>query len=381
MNRIWKLATSAGVGAVAAALCTVPASAATLTSTPHASTDHGVVFVQNDNLSGNTIIAYDRTASGGLTKVGDYRTGGNGGRANGAAADFLASQGSLSYDRSTHLLYAVNAGSNTLTVFAVDGDRLTRLQVISSGGDFPVSVAARGPLVFVLNGRDGGSVSGYVQVGGHLVAIPQWHRDLRLNTPTDANEFTHLPGQIGFTPDGSKLIVATKAGGNTVDVFRMGIFGLSENPAVTSLPGAVPFAFDFDANGHLVLAEAGTNSVATFWIGASGALTQLDNAPTGQAATCWIVGSNGTFYVSNAASSNLSLFSSDSAGALTDHGTAPADAGTIDAAASSDGKYLYVQSGVTGLVDIYWIGADGSLTANGSVSVPHGVGQEGIVAL
>ena len=50
----------------------------------------------------------------------------------------------------------MNAGSNTITVFAVHGDRLTRLQVIGSGGEFPVSIAARGSRVYVLNARDGG---------------------------------------------------------------------------------------------------------------------------------------------------------------------------------------------------------------------------------
>ena len=78
----------------------------------------------------------------------------------GAAVDFLASQGSLAYDREDGLLYAVNAGTNTVTVFTVPGDRLVRHQVISSGGSFPVSIAVRGHVVYVLNARDGGSVQG-----------------------------------------------------------------------------------------------------------------------------------------------------------------------------------------------------------------------------
>ena len=60
------------------------------------------------------------------------------------------------------------------------------------------------------------------------------------------------------------------------------------------MPGTVPFAVDFDAAGHLVVTEAGTNALATFTIAADGTLAPIDEQPTGQAATCWIVQANGT---------------------------------------------------------------------------------------
>jgi hypothetical protein len=52
----------------------------------------------------------------------------------------------------------VNAGSNTISVFAVRGDRLALRQVLSSGGTFPVSVVVYGNLVYVLNALNGGSL-------------------------------------------------------------------------------------------------------------------------------------------------------------------------------------------------------------------------------
>jgi hypothetical protein len=113
------------------------------------------VFVQTDNLAGNTIVAYDRAGDGSLHQAGTYQTGGKGGALTGAVVDFLASQGSLAYDRANGLLYAVNAGSNTVTVFTVHGDRLTRHQVITSGWTFPVNIAVRGNVLYVLNARDG----------------------------------------------------------------------------------------------------------------------------------------------------------------------------------------------------------------------------------
>ena len=132
---------------------------------------HNAVFVQTDGLSGNQIVAYDRADDGTLTQVGVYNTGGRGGQLTGSVVDHTASQGSLTYDSSDNLLFAVNAGSNTVSVFAVFGDHLALRQVISSGGAFPVSVTASRGAVYVLNAEEGGSIQGYAIVYGHLVLI------------------------------------------------------------------------------------------------------------------------------------------------------------------------------------------------------------------
>ena len=344
-----------------------------------AATGSHVVFVQNDDPSGNTVVAYDRTPAGGLTQVGSYPTGGLGGILAGSVVDHLASEGSLTYDAASHLLFAVNAGSDSITVFAVNGDHLTRRQVIGSGGSFPVSVTADHGRVFVLNAREGGSVQGFRLAGGHLVRIPAWHRGLGLD-PDQTPEFTSTPGQIGFTPDGDQVIVTTKNGGNSVLVFHAGPGRLRE-PVDTSLPGTVPFGFDFDGAGHLALTEAGPNAVATFDVHANGSLTALATAATGQAATCWIVTTGQNAFASNAGSGSLSGYRIAAAGGLTALGNTATDAGTVDGAVSSDGAYLYVQAGASGTVDSYRVGADGSLTSTGSQVVPNAVGGEGIVAL
>jgi hypothetical protein len=242
----------------------------------------GAVFVQTDNTAGNTIAAFERTASGSLIAAGSYATGGVGAALQGSVVDHTASEGSLAYSEGS--LFAVNAGSNTITSFAVVGDHLIRRQVISSGGTFPVSIAARGDLLYVLNARGGGSVQGYLDAGGYLVRIPSWNRALGFN-PNPTPEFTSTPAQIGFTPNGSKLVVTTKGDSSSIDVFGVGPFGLSPAPTVTSVPGAVPFGFTFDRGGHLVITEAGPNAVATFAIQPNGTATQLAVLPTGQQAT------------------------------------------------------------------------------------------------
>ena len=202
---------------------------------------------------------------------------------NGSQVDHLGSQGSLTYDRSQSSLYAVNAGSNTVSVFSVRGDDLTLRQVVSSGGTFPVSVASHGNLVSVLNALNGGSVQEYYAFFGHLFPVPGSNRALGLTIPSDTNQFTHTPGQVSYSPDGSQLIVTTKASSNALDVFNVGFFGfLSRSPVVTSLPGTVPFAITFDQAGHLVIGEAGTSSLATFTLNRDGTATQIDSLARGQ---------------------------------------------------------------------------------------------------
>ena len=341
--------------------------------------DHAV-FVQTDNTAGNQVVAYNRSDNGGLTLAGTYNTGGLGGQLSGSVVDHLASQGSLTYDRRSAALYAVNAGSNTVSVFSVWGDHLTLRQVVNSGGTFPVSVAVHGSLVYVLNAENGGSVQGYVNFFGHLFAIPGSNRALGLD-PTASPQFVNTPGQVAFSPDGSQLIVTTKANGSDIDVFGVGHFGfLSPAPVVNSEPGAVPFAISFDGAGHLVIAEAGTNALATFILNPGGTVTPIDTVGTGQGATCWVAQAQGFFYVSNAMSGSVSQYSDSISGALALAGQTATDPGTVDASASIGGQYLYVQTGGNGIVDEFHVSASGSLAEIGSVTVAGAVGGEGIVA-
>ena len=323
------------VAVTAMAAAATPAFASASSSAGVGQTGHAV-FVQTDNAAGNRVVAYDRAADGTLALAGSYATGGRGGILAGSVVDHTASQGSLAYDAPNGLLYAVNAGSNTISVFGVRGDRLALREVLKSGGTFPVSVAVHGALVYVLNALNGGDVQGYKVIGSILVPLPGSRRALGLD-PNETPQFTSTPGQVAFTPDGSQLIVTTKNNGNDIDVFGVGFGGrLSAQPTVNSEPGTVPFAITFDQSGHLVIAEAGTNALATFALGAHGTVSLLNAAGT--------------------------------------------DPGTVDAASAAGGRFLYVQTGGNGIVDEFAVGTGGSLTKIGSVTVPGAVGGEGIAA-
>jgi DNA-binding beta-propeller fold protein YncE len=369
----------AAAAAVAAAAVTTAATPA-FASASNPAGPGGAVFVQTDNTAGNRVVAYDRAADGTLRRAGSYATGGRGGILAGSVVDHTASQGSLAWDPAHARLYAVNAGSNTISVFGVSGDRLALRQVLRSGGTFPVSVAVHGDLVYVLNALNGGDVQGFKTIGSLLIPLPGSRRALGLD-PAETPQFTSTPGQVAFTPDGSQLIVTTKNNGNDIDVFGVGSAGwLSARPTVNSEPGTVPFAISFDVSGHLVIAEAGTNALATFALSSRGTVRLLNEAGTGQAATCWVTPAGSYLFASNAGSANVSGFLSSAQGALTLLGSTGTDPGTVDAAAAAGGRFLYVQTGGNGIVDEFAVGTGGSLTKIGAVTVPGAVGGEGIVA-
>ena len=94
----------------------------------------------------------------------------------------------------------------------------------------------------------------------------------------------------------------------------------------------------FDTVGHLLVAEAGTNALASFALAPDGALTQLDAVGTAQAATCWIAPAQDYDYASNAGSASVSGFNATPNGHLTGLGNTTTDPGTVDASASAGGQ-------------------------------------------
>ena len=337
------------------------------------------VFVQTNDSEGNGIAVYHRSADGTLTYASTYATGGLGGRAAGSGSDPLASQGSLVLVPDQEVLLAVNAGSNTISVFEVNGDQLRLQQVLPSGGQFPVGFAVRGNLVYVLNAGGQGSVSGYRLGEGKVHPIGNSTRTLGLGNTTPPF-FLKSPAQVGFTPDGDHLIVTTKTL-NTVHVFSVGDGGrLSAEPTVNAAAG-VPFAFLFDRAGRLVLNFAANSSLQTFTVNADNTITAVTSAAgDGQAAACWLTLARGFDYASNTGSGSLSQFriKADGTPVLVNGTAATGIPGAVDSAVA--GHFLYVQSGMSASVHAFRVAGDGSLTRIQIASVPDGDDQEGMAA-
>ena len=375
MNRLIRIATIFSI----AVLASTPGVAA-----PQPDDDAGgrhAVFVQTNDPRGNSIDVYDRNSDGMLTFAASYPTGGAGSRAIGASSDPLASQDSLVYDRAHRLLFAVNAGSDSVSVFDVDGDRLELNQVVPSGGPFSVSVAVRGNLAYVLDAGLAGFVSGFRIEDGHVEPIEGSTRTLGLAN-TNPPFFLSSPAQIGFTPDGKQLLVTTKSN-NMVDVFQVQKDGQLSTQPVRNPEAPLPFAFVSGPGRLLVLVNAGNSSVATFTIDPSGTLTPA-GAPVsdGQAAACWIVEARGYQYVSNTGSNDISQYRvrGDGAVALVNATAASGVPGATDMTTANGGKFLYVLSGSSSTVYAYRVESDGSLTFIQTVAVPDGANMEGIAA-
>ena len=96
------------------------------------------VYVQTNDAERNEIVAFDRAGDGRLTPLGRYETGGRG-----TGVPHLASQSSVVLSDDGAWLLVANAGSDELSLFAVETDRPRLAGRIASGGNRPTSSTMR----------------------------------------------------------------------------------------------------------------------------------------------------------------------------------------------------------------------------------------------
>jgi 6-phosphogluconolactonase (cycloisomerase 2 family) len=341
----------------------------------------GDVYVMTNQSSGNSVMVFHRDAAGMLTFSATFASGGNGA---GTGADPLGSQGALVLSEDQRLLFAVNAGSDSVSVFAVWGDRLKLLDTVPSGGAMPVSLAVQHGLVYVLNAAGTPNISGFFvdPENNRLVALAGSTQDL----PGGA---AAAPAEVSFTPDGSALVV-TEKGTSSIDTFAL---DKGRPGAGVSFPssGATPFGFAFGHDDVLIVSDAaggpaGTAAVSSYAVDEDGNVAIVTPAlGDTQKAACWlVVPRNGRFaYTANAASNTISEYGVSADGNLTLLDAAAASTGTgstpTDMALSGNSHFLYTRDGGKGAVSGFRIGADGALTPiAAAVGVP--AGSQGIAA-
>ncbi len=296
-----------------------------------------------------------------------------GGTGSGTGVDPLGSQGSIVLGEGNRFLFAVNAGSNDVSAFAVDatGLHLRLLDRKPSGGAQPVSLAVNGNLVYTVNGS--GTIQGltFDPVSGHLSAIPGSLQPLPGGTSTG-------PGQIGISPDGAVLVV-TEKNTNTIDTWQINSQGAAVNgTTIGSGSGTVPFGFTFIQPGVSLVTDAGLSALASYQVNDDAALDLITGAvPDGGKANCWVVVTkNGRYaYVSNTGSGNVSSYTIGRDGSVSLLNTAAAGSliAPIDAALSEDGHFFFVREGTSGTMAGFRVESDGSLTAIATVGgLPNG---------
>jgi 6-phosphogluconolactonase (cycloisomerase 2 family) len=335
----------------------------------------GAVYVLTNQAAGNSVLVYARAADGTLSLSGNFSTGGTGA---GTGVDPLGSQGSLVLGRWGRHLFAVNAGSNDVSAFAVDGLNLRLLDRARSGGVKPVSVAVHRNLVYVVNAGGIPNIQGFFvePASGRLIQIPGSSQAL----PGGASAG---PGQIGISPDGDVLMV-TEKGTNLIDTWTLTDEGLPVDGKTTTSSGAVPFGFTFVRRNVALVTEAGPSALSSYEAAENGSLQLLTGTvPDTQKANCWVEATknNHYAYVTNTGSGTISSYFISPDGTLnllsaiaanTGPGTAP-----IDFALSNDSHFLFVREGTTGLLGSFRVESDGSLapigTANGVPAGAQGV--------
>jgi len=341
----------------------------------------GAVYSMTNAATGNAVVVFERKSDGTLVYKTTVATGGLG---SGAP---LASQSSLAMTDDGHFLLASNAGDNTVSVLRVDDQKLTLASRVASGGTFPYSIAVHDDLVYVLNaGNSSGAnsnVSGFrLDRHGNLTAIP--HSITGLSTA-----FVD-PAQVGFDHDGDVLVV-TERGTNTIDVFPVRNTGKLDTIVTNASAGSWPYGFAFGHRNQLIVAEAAAmapnaSTVSSYIVHEDGNLTTLSGAvPTHQTAACWtVVTENGRYtYITDALSKSISGFWIAPSGGiqlLDASGVTAVDTigFTVDAALSSDSRYLYVFSILGSGVTAYKVNWDGSLTT--IQSLPNSSLGAGLVA-
>ncbi len=383
MKHLARLIATAGLaGALVAGLGVAPVAAAGSPAVGH-------VYVDNNTAGRNTIAGFDRHADGSLTTLAGspFDAGGAG------TGSPFGSAGGLQRTTDGRYLLATDPGSDEISVLKVKADGSLKLvEVDSSNGRTPVSIATNGNLVYVANtGAGGSNYTGFhLNDGGHLTPIA----DSTFALPDNA-----LPGNVLISPDGRRLVatrVGPNAGPSYLDGFRVGRDGrltaASGSPFAAQRIGPFGSSFSptnpdqlFVSNAH---DGAGNGSVSVYVVAADGTLTAISGSPfaDSQTAPCWVAVSptGNALFAINTGSSSISRYSIAGDGTLSLVGSttfnSPTGLRPFDATITADGRYLYVVD--AGAVKVSAFAIDGtSVTelAGSPVAIQGGGAPFGIV--
>ena len=311
--------------------------------------------------AGNALLIYNVAFDGSLTAAGSVPAG-----AKGVGAG-LGSQGALALDSSGFVLFAVDAGSNEISVFSVpEGGTATLLSRVASGGARPISITVYKNLVYVLNGGGANNnITGFTFSSGKLTAIP--NSTLALSAPSPN------PAEISFSGDG-KVLIVTEKNTNIIDTYPVGAGGVATGPITHTSLMPTPFGFNLANGNQIMVTEASsktTSSVSSYTVGDDGSLIPITaSVPANGGAACWLaVSKDGEYaYTSDFDTAQLSIYEVAANGTFTFVSTTPTGNGPADIALSASSNYLYLINDTDHTIGAFAIHADRSLTAIPGVS-------------
>lgn len=335
----------------------------------------GMVYMMTNTKEMNLVVAFYRDMNGLLTFMASYPTYGKGTGTTEVSTstpndgiDPLHSEGSLTLSRDGRFLFAVNAGSHSISSFMVtENGHLIFADMKPSGGAQPNSIGVFGNLLYVSNvgypaNQSTSNISGfYIEKDGRLTPVPGSTHTL--------STINAQPAQVLFTPDGSKIVIPEL----TTD--HLSVFNVKKNstvtgPMINESSGKMPFGSYFLSSGLLLVTELGSNALSSYTLSEKGILQVISGSvPTGLRGTCWVTTTkNERFaYATNTLSGTISIYQINSNGALTVIGhvtSTPPGVPTglpMNIEVSKDGRYLYILNGNQGTVSVFQINDDGSL--------------------
>lgn len=324
------------------------------------------LYTETNDATMNELVVFKRKANGAVRFRTTVPTGGLGGRQPQPGCDppggcpFLDADTEVIKSPKGRLLFAVNAGSDTISSFKVRLNGSVKLsQQIASGGAFPNSLAMHGNVLYALNSNSANIAGFRFNAAGKMTPIAGSVQAL-------SHEAAPLSRQIGFDNTGSYLVVSHLTDG-VFDTFpvKNGVAGPgSAQPSASPQP----FSFSFDPiNNFMVATEvvndrdlAQSSNVSSYSLtntgytpGATGGLQRISTVPTQGYAACWTEFSkNGKqLFVVNTGGpaptgSSVASFALSSTGQLTFESVTPTDGEftLTDEYLSPNGKFLYVVS-------------------------------------
>jgi 6-phosphogluconolactonase len=331
---------------------------------------NGYAYTLNNDGGKNAVVVLGRNDDGTLAEVAGspFATGGRG-LVVPAGGDFDA-QGSVR--RHGRYVLAVNPGSDSVAVLAVDGPRLMPVagSPFASGGVTPLSITAHGDLVYVanqaipfMNPSRKPNITGFrMSADGRLTPIP----GSTIEFPAGQG-----PAQIEFSPSGS--VLAVTAGFQTdgrIHTFAVMADGtLKEGPGspfvTREVSGTVGYSWSADAR-HLLVSNFRGSAMTVFAVDSTTAAIEPKGPayPNGGGAACWTALSpdGKTLYTGNFVGNSISAYAVMPDGTLSLLGTVARREAmkpdTKDIEISPDGKYLYAIGPIARHVAVFAIGAD-----------------------